>query len=86
MTDALETLARELEEMALSRERGEIPVLSVSELRASAAACRELATIREYFNTLPSEQEKRWELMGRVRGKCEPATDAALAAFMESRQ
>jgi hypothetical protein len=74
MTDALETLAErldELAEIACSRSIYEGSSGPDRELRAAAAACRELANSRRPMSLQMPGMRK--------------ATDAALAAFMEGR-
>jgi hypothetical protein len=83
MTDALETLARELD--VWGKELFGAHSAGAKTLSAAAAACRELADVRAYFGSAPGDQEERWNLLGRIDGQREPATDAALAAFMEGR-
>jgi hypothetical protein len=98
MTDALETLARELEEMAAhaSQEvlethgrRGYLLAgykRDVARFTAAAAACRELADKRaaqQAHNFCHSPV--RGVMDGYCNADLEDATDAALAAFMEGR-
>jgi hypothetical protein len=80
MTDALETLERELEDDAMLADQGKIPIVSAAEMRAAAAACRELAWRRHRNREAPPEP-----IDYRPVYDAQAATDAALAAFMEGR-